>query len=109
MENTADVPCKLSAFYTGLHITIPANSFYVVTGRAFWSKQPPTWVGIASNDTAPNTQLAEGTRTQSTAACTLAGFTENELTLYLWAEYSAESINRVYFDGFYISKLTELS
>lgn len=104
MQNRKLVSCQTSAFYTGVSITIPANSFYVVTGTAFWSEVSPTWVGIASSDASPNTQLAEGTRTQSVAACTLAGFTEGELTLYLWAQYSSESSNRVYFDGFYISK-----
>ena len=95
---------QTTAFYTGVSITIPAKSFYVLSGSANWSNTAPQWVGIASNDTINTSQYAEGQRSGSIATCTIAGYVEKETTFYLWAKYPNTTENEGYFAGFYVTQ-----
>lgn len=95
---------QTTAFYTGVSITIPAKSFYVLSGSANWSSTAPQWVGIASNDTINTSQYAEGQRSESIATCTIAGYVEKETTFYLWAKYPNTTENEGYFAGFYVTQ-----
>lgn len=89
--------------YTGLNVTIPANSYYAITGRATWSAARAIWVGIASSSTQVTSQYTEGTATQSIASCSMCGYTDEEMTLYLWVQYPKASSNGCEITGFYIS------
>lgn len=95
---------QTTAFYTGVSVTIPAKSFYVLSGSANWSNTAPQWVGIASSDTINTSQYAEGQRSESIATCTIAGYVENETNFYLWAKYPNTTENEGNFAGFYVTQ-----
>lgn len=91
------------AQYTGISATIPANSYYAITGKAEWNVGRANWVGIASSSTLVTSQYAEGTATQSVASCSMCGYTDAEMVLYLWAQYLEAGTNKCAITGFYIS------
>ena len=91
------------AQYTGISATIPANSYYAITGKAEWNVAMAIWVGIASSSTLVTSQYTEGTATQAVASCSMCGYTDAEMVLYLWAQYSGAGTNRCMITGFYIS------
>lgn len=95
---------QTTAFYTGVSVTIPVKSFYVLSGSANWSNTAPQWVGIASSDTINTSQYAEGQRSESIATCTIAGYVENETNFYLWAKYPNTTENEGNFAGFYVTQ-----
>ena len=97
------VSAQTSYFYTGLSVTIPANSYFVLTARCSWGSSRPVWVGIASDSESDTSQYAEGIGEKATASCTYSGFVEEETTFYIWAKWSATGDNAVLAKGFYIT------
>ena len=89
--------------YTGLNVTIPANSYYAITGKAYWSANPPEWVGLASSPERLQAQYAEGFAEKAIATCTMCGYTDKEINIYLWAEYPGAGSNLCEINGFYIT------
>lgn len=97
------VSAQTSYFYTGLSVTIPANSYFVLTARCSWGSSRPVWVGIASDSESDTSQYAEGIGEKATVSCTYSGFVEEETTFYVWAKWSAAGDNAVLAKGFYVS------
>ena len=87
---------------SGLSYTVPANSFYVFTARAGYNhRKPETVVLSTSADSASNGLICEGTCEKWIADTTASGFTESEVTLYLWAKWTGSSTEEsVYLSGF---------
>ena len=90
--------------YTGLSVTIPANSYFSITARAQWGSAKPDWVGISTSDTAESQTVAEGTAPYAAASCSLSGKTTEAKTYYMWAKYSNESENYAEITGFCVTQ-----
>lgn len=88
--------------YTGMNVTIPANSVYCITALAQWINAYPTKVEICGSSSSSTNVLGYNSGTISPLTTTVSGKTKNEpKTFYLWAEYSDSSVNRVLFNGWY--------
>ena len=103
IDQRISVSAQTSYFYTGLSVTIPANSYFVLTARCAWGSSRPVWVGIASDSGIDTSQYAEGIGELATVSCTYSGVVDEETTFYIWGKWSATGNNEVVAKGFYIA------
>lgn len=94
---------ETNTFYTGISVTIPANSFYVVQGNALYISSAPIKAMLGTSDSNSNAAIATGNYSFPLAACTTCGYTSGGLTIYLWAEYNATGSESGAINGFYIT------
>ncbi len=89
--------------YTGLNITIPANSYFCITAKQHWSHAKPVSVTISSSSTAAQSVQTEGTGTEYAASTTYCNTISSDTTYYIWAKSSSTgNQNAIYITGFYI-------
>lgn len=89
---------------TGLSVTIPPYSSYVLTAIARYWSNPPTAVLITTNNDVIG-GMASGNVAGSVASATISGYTDGGFTARIFASYSASAENQVMVDGFIQSKL----
>ena len=95
------VSAASSLRYTGLSYTVPANSFYVLTARAGYSNRKPESVLFSTrSDSANGGVVSEAVSANYSATTTVSGFTESEMTLYVWAKWSGSSTETAAINGF---------
>lgn len=88
--------------YTGLFITIPANSIFSITADALYYGAAAQWIGVSGSQTSVSDCYENANAGHNHACVTYSGFTDNESTiLYVWAQWTRASSNRVRIMGFY--------
>lgn len=100
-ENTHVVSNNQTFVYTNLSVTIPAKSVYAVYGRIVWVNSTPMAVSLSSS---PDSSYYEYQGVAvSGGSCSLAGFTESDLTLKLFGKWNSagETTNNAYLSGWY--------
>ena len=90
--------------YSGLSVTIPANSVFSITADALYFYTPAQWVGISSTQTSVLDCYENANTGYNHASVTYSGYTDSyDLTVYIWAQWSEanSTSNRVKVSGFY--------
>ena len=94
----AEYKCTSTDYeYTNLSVTIPANCVYSIGARQTFSYSKPTGIALAKSDMNSWNVYAIG----SSNCCSVSGYTEEELTLSVYAKWEAVGMNRVTLGGFY--------
>ena len=98
--------------YTGVSVTIPANSYYSLSAIAVYNNSNVTSVWLADNST--NLAAATGSGIICTgvnanfstyrATCSASGYVSSNRTFYLWAQHSGSNANTVMIQGYYLQK-----
>lgn len=104
LAKTVDyTPSAANTYYRVTTVSIPAKSFYSVTANPYYSNACPRGVRICSVNDVKNTvawqeQSDDGAYSVS---ATTTGYTENALTLHIFAKWSAANQNALGISGFY--------
>ncbi len=106
---TGSFVSSTSLIYTGLSVTLPANSYCSVTAGAYFNYTPPTMIVLSSSSATSQYSLAvmDGFYGSDAAYSTVTYSTHTikEMTIYLWAKYyENNSRNNVTIDGFCATK-----
>ena len=87
--------------YTGVSVTIPANSAFALYVYAGYEAHKPSNTALSTSSTSLIDTYAVSNPGNSRYA-SFAGFTANTLTLYVWASFNAEgSHSKIYVNGWY--------
>lgn len=90
--------------YTGLSITIPANSIFGFYVKAAYNYNMPKEIALSTNSSAIDSASTYALTTDG-SVCSIAGATENSaLTLYVWARYNGSGSNYATAYGWYMPK-----
>jgi len=89
--------------YTGVSITIPANSFYSLKFRADYNNARPTEIGV-STSSSTYTEVVSSLVGHHDAIISLNGSTSSATSFYVWATYPSANNNRATIEGFYMPK-----
>ena len=94
--------------YTGVTLTVPANSFYVLMAQAMYNGARPNAVTINTSSSGNGyDEVASGYYAGVMCSCTVVGeTTSSDLPLYVWANYATvnSGAGNIYFKGIYIKK-----
>lgn len=77
--------------YTGLSVTIPANSFFAVNSSADWWAQTPTGCLLTTSNSDLSFYYRLAYSVSEIVRCSYSGFTVSPLTIYLWCRYDGTS------------------
>lgn len=90
--------------YTGHSITIPANSYFSITCSGIYNRGEPQNISFSPSDTeltgAYGVSAGKG---YASASCSWNAYTESQIVIYIWAQYSNSSVNGLHIDGYYIT------
>lgn len=89
--------------YSGLEVTIPANSYFSLLAKAIWGNSKPILVVLSTKADSCN-EIASGLIGYNSATCSVSGKTTEDTPMYLWAQFSNAEINNVQIQGFYIQQ-----
>lgn len=89
--------------YTGGSVTIPAKSFFSITARFIYSSSKPL-IGAFSKSPTQYNEVFGGVAAVHNVSITMSGYTDNELTYYLWAKYEGGSSEGCNIEGFYVTQ-----
>ena len=95
--------------YTGVSVTIPAQSYYAFTATAVYEACKPMMVGLFKKPSAnlvDANEIHSGTVGNYNAAIPLAGYTDTDQTFYVFAKYSdapKTNCGSIRISGFYIT------
>ena len=97
-------PAAANTYYNVTSVTIPAKSFYDFGASPIWINAKGTGISIhTGNTSASSNNMVEDTIAASHGvSARVCGYTETQLTFYIWVKWSGASQNRVDVYGFYI-------
>lgn len=82
--------------YTGLSFTVPKNTLFIFTAKAFYENSEPLGISIANSDSSysKNTVIENNEKypTALTSICDRAAW---EVTCYIWAKYKFVGKNKI--------------
>lgn len=88
--------------YTGVSVTIPANSIYSIFTQGVFSNSLPTGTLISYSSSDINSYNVPAKSAQGATGCSISGYATSQFTIYIWAAWSGASTNLVAANGFYI-------
>lgn len=89
--------------YSGVEVTIPANSYFSLSAKAVWGNSQPIRVVLSTKADICN-EIVSGLNGYQMATCSISGKTTEDTPMYLWAQFSGAAINIVQIQGFYIQQ-----
>lgn len=101
VNTTTTKAMSTSWAYTGVYFTIPQNSVYAYRVQGSYWYGRPYGICLSNSSTSMEThrQFAYSIDSSST---TMAGFTADELTVYVWAKYENATNNNIYIRGWHM-------
>lgn len=105
LDKTVDYTVPAANTYSRVTtVTIPAKSFYCVTANPFYSNACPRGVRICSTNDEKNAMAwqEQAENSANSVSATLTGYTENALTLHIFAKWANANQNLLGIAGFYI-------
>ena len=97
--------------YTGASVTIPENSYYILTTRAVWNHGKPYGIALMTISDNMNgnylcyNSFSSESYTDTAGNCTGSGVTGNSpITYYSWIKRAGAGTNNGFISGFYIKK-----
>ena len=85
---------------TGIKVTIPANSYFVLFGTAIWANSRPVAIYLTTTNQALYAH-SEGYTEHENASASLAMFTDVECVVQVKARYISAATNLAILRGFY--------
>ena len=80
-------------FYTGISVTIPANTIFSLHVEAVYQSSPPVGVSIQNYRNASPINWSFDTIAEGIGHTTASGYASASLTFYVWAKYANSTQN----------------
>ena len=97
-----DITSSTDLAYTGVSVSIPANSYFNITARAVQNNSQPVLVSI-NNANQVGYQVATGAKVGYLACASFSGYTNTAQTFYIFAQYLSSNSNPIRVNGFYVT------
>ena len=82
--------------YTGLSFTVPKNTLFIFTAKAFYENSEPLGISIASSDSSySKNTVIENNEKYPTTLTSICDRAAGEVTHYIWAKYKFVGKNRI--------------
>ena len=109
MSSYREFTSSTSLAYTGISITLPADSYCSITVRAGWSYGSPTMLILSDSSTVSTRDVAAAVSSDfineaNWLPVIYSTHTTNEFTVYVWAKYALVGTNGISVSGFCATK-----
>lgn len=82
--------------YTGLSFTVPKNTLFIFTAKAFYINSEPLGISIASSDSSySKNTVIENNEKYPTTLTNICDRAAGEVTHYIWAKYKFVGKNKI--------------
>lgn len=82
--------------YTGLSFTVPKNTLFIFTAKAFYQNSEPLGISIASSDSSySKNTVIENNEKYPTTLTSICDRAAGEVTHYIWAKYKFVGKNKI--------------
>lgn len=82
--------------YTGLSFTVPKNTLFIFTARAFYKNSEPLGISIANSDSSySQNTVIENNEKYPTTLTSICDRAAGEVTHYIWAKYKFVGKNKI--------------
>lgn len=82
--------------YTGLSFTVPKNTLFIFTAKAFYESSEPLGVSIANSDSSYSKDtVIENNEKYPTTLTSICNRAAGEVTHYIWAKYKFVGKNKI--------------
>jgi hypothetical protein len=82
--------------YTGLSFTVPKNTLFIFTAKAFYEKSEPFGISIANSDSSySKNTVIENNEKYPTTLTSICDRAAGEVTRYIWAKYKFVGKNKI--------------
>lgn len=82
--------------YTGLSFTVPKNTLFIFTAKAFYRNSEPLGISIASSDSSySKNTVIENNEKYPTTLTSICDRAAGEVTHYIWAKYKFVEKNKI--------------
>lgn len=82
--------------YTGLSFTVPKNTLFIFTAKAFYENSEPLGISIASSDSSySKNTVIENNEKYPTTLTSICDRAAGEVTHYIWAKYKFVGKNKI--------------
>ena len=82
--------------YTGLSFTVPKNTLFIFTAKAFYRNSEPLGISIASSDSSySKNTVIENNEKYPTTLTSICDRGAGEVTHYIWAKYKFVGKNKI--------------
>lgn len=82
--------------YTGLSFTVPKNTLFIFTAKAFYENSEPLGVSIANSDSSySKNTVIENNEKYPTTLTSICDRAAGEVTHYIWAKYKFVGKNKI--------------
>ncbi|RHS97793.1 hypothetical protein DW904_14165 [Ruminococcus sp. AM42-11] len=82
--------------YTGLSFTVPKNTLFIFTARAFYNNSEPLGISITSSDSSySKSTVIENNEKYPTTLTSIYDRSAEEVTHYIWAKYKSVGKNKI--------------
>ena len=91
-----DIQVANEYVYTGLSFTVPKNTLFIFTAKAFYENSEPLGVSIANSDSSYSQKtVIENNEKYPTILTSICDRTAVEVTRYIWAKYKFVGKNKI--------------
>lgn len=82
--------------YTGLSFTVPKNTLFIFTAKAFYENSEPFGISIANSDSSySKNTVIENNEKYPTTLTSICDRAAREVTCYIWAKYKFVGKNKI--------------
>lgn len=82
--------------YTGLSFTVPKNTLFIFTAKAFYENSEPLGISIANSDSSySKNTVIENNEKYPTTLTSICDRAAGEVTHYIWAKYKFVGKNKI--------------
>lgn len=82
--------------YTGLSFTVPKNTLFIFTAKAFYENSEPLGISIVNSDSSHSKNtVIENNEKYPTTLTSICDRAEEEVTRYIWAKYKFVGKNKI--------------
>ena len=82
--------------YTGLSFTVPKNTLFIFTAKAFYKNSEPFGISIANSDSSySKNTVIENNEKYPTTLTSICDRAAREVTYYIWAKYKFVGKNKI--------------
>ena len=92
----ADIQVVNEYIYTGLSFTVPKNTLFIFTAKAFYNNSEPLGISIANSDSSYSKNIViENNEKYPTTLTSICDREAGEVTYYIWAKYKFVGKNKI--------------
>lgn len=86
--------------YTGLSFTVPKNTLFIFTAKAFYEKSEPLGISIVNSDSDySKVTIIENNEKYPAILTYICGKESKDITYYIWAKYKSTGSNKIVIYG----------